>query len=392
MAAKRRAFGNIRQVGRQSWEARYRIGGEWHSAPHKFPAKADASAWLATVQSDIVRGVWTDPSAGKVTLRQFAERWLAEQRDAGHYRPRTLEMIDGLMPIILKAMGELSLAEVTTPTVRAWYAKVAATRSRSYAAKSYRLLRTIMNQAVADGAIVASPCTLKAAGNEKPSERPILSFEQIASIVDALNTRRKTCCSRGYPHPSHKSDERYEALVWAAALSGLREGELFALERRDVDVEHRTISVTKQAQNLYGGERVVGPPKSEAGKRVVDVPEFLAAKLFAHLANFVKPDEHALVFTSDTGLPLERSRWGGLWRRAVQRAGVEGAPHFHDLRHHAGTFAAQMGATTAELMGRLGHSTVRASMIYQQNSQRRQREIADRMDQALKDRTQGGRP
>jgi integrase len=57
--------------------------------------------------------------------------------------------------------------------------------------------------------------------------------------------------------------------------------------------------------------------------------------------------------------------------------------HFHDLRHHAGTLAAQLGATSRELMERLGHSTARASLIYQYSTSERQREIADRMDAVL---------
>lgn len=55
MATKRRAFGNIRQVGRTSWEASYRVEGQRFKAPKTFLAKADASAWLANVQADINR-------------------------------------------------------------------------------------------------------------------------------------------------------------------------------------------------------------------------------------------------------------------------------------------------------------------------------------------------
>jgi integrase len=58
---------------------------------------------------------------------------------------------------------------------------------------------------------------------------------------------------------------------------------------------------------------------------------------------------------------MHRGRWAFVWRRATRAAGLEGV-HFHDLRHHAGTLtSSQPGATTKELMERLGHSSMRAS-------------------------------
>ena len=53
--------------------------------------------------------------------------------------------------------------------------------------------------------------------------------------------------------------------------------------------------------------------------------------------------------------------------------------HFHDLRHTGNQLAAEAGATTKELMRRMGHSTVRAAMRYQHSTDRRDREIASEM-------------
>jgi integrase len=50
---------------------------------------------------------------------------------------------------------------------------------------------------------------------------------------------------------------------------------------------------------------------------------------------------------------------------------------FHDLRHTAGTLAARTGATTKELMARLGHATPRAAMVYQHAAEDRDRAIAE---------------
>jgi len=379
MATRRRAFGNIRPVGRSSWEASYKVDGIRHKAPRTFPTKADGSVWLAIIQADITRGVWIDPTAGQETLRSYVDGWLDRKQKVNHYRPRSLELVTGLLNgIILPGLGDRELSEIKTPHVRSWHAEVAARRTPGQAAKAYRLLHTILGEAAADGVIPFNPCAIKGAGNENTSERPQLSMEMIERIVEKLNDRYRL---NDY-YKNKVADHRYEALVWTAALSGLREGELFALERQDIDILHRAISVTKQVQ-MVGRERAVGPPKSAAGHRVVTIPKTLAAMLDDHLKAYVGPERHALVFTSDQGLPMERGRWASVWRRSVKASGFDPAIHFHDLRHHAGTLAAQLGATTKELMDRLDHSTMRASLLYQYSTQERQREIADRMDQVL---------
>jgi integrase len=65
-----------------------------------------------------------------------------------------------------------------------------------------------------------------------------------------------------------------------------------------------------------------------------------------------------------------------IWAKARNRAGVPGA-HFHDLRHTGGTLTATTGATTKELMARLGHSSTRAAMIYQHATSSRDKSIAE---------------
>jgi integrase len=64
------------------------------------------------------------------------------------------------------------------------------------------------------------------------------------------------------------------------------------------------------------------------------------------------------------------------WTAARRAVGAE-AVHFHDLRHTAGTLAAQHGATLAELKRLLGHSSVRAALRYQHAAEARLKAIAE---------------
>jgi integrase len=65
--------------------------------------------------------------------------------------------------------------------------------------------------------------------------------------------------------------------------------------------------------------------------------------------------------------------------------------HLHDLRHAGNHLVAMSGATTRELMGRMGHSSMRAALIYQHATKERDRVIADSMDVLLEGRELGGR-
>ena len=83
----------------------------------------------------------------------------------------------------------------------------------------------------------------------------------------------------------------------------------------------------------------------------------------------------ALSSPDPKGAPLRRSNFSGIWRNAVAAAGLSGI-HIHDLRHAGNHFAASTGASLAELMGRMGHSTTRAAVIYQHRTIERDRLIA----------------
>jgi integrase len=81
---------------------------------------------------------------------------------------------------------------------------------------------------------------------------------------------------------------------------------------------------------------VFGDPRSEAGKRTVDVPAELVEILSAHLAEHVDADPEALVFTSPEGHPLRRTKFRLRWAEACRGAGITGL-HSHDQRGSGAT-------------------------------------------------------
>jgi hypothetical protein len=71
-----------------------------------------------------------------------------------------------------------------------------------------------------------------------------------------------------------------------------------------------------------------------------------------------------------------------VWRRATESAGLTGF-HFHDLRHAGNHISTATGASLRELMGRMGHGTTRAALIYQHRTTERDRLIAAAMSEIV---------
>ena len=99
----RRHFGTVRKRPSGRWQAVYWQDGGLHSAG-TFASKADALARLSTVEADFRRGAWIDPSAGQVTLKTYANEWIARRPDLA---VRTRELYEDLLRLhILPSLGQ----------------------------------------------------------------------------------------------------------------------------------------------------------------------------------------------------------------------------------------------------------------------------------------------
>ncbi|GGV12527.1 tyrosine-type recombinase/integrase [Streptomyces griseoflavus] len=356
MAGKRRQFGRVRKLPSGRYQARY-IGpdGQLRPAPETFRTKRDADAWLADKQTEMRRGDWHDPDAGRVPFESYADAWIKERE----VTTRTRQLYASLLRHHLApTFGSVNVADISPPLVRRWRAdKLAAGTGPTTVAKAYALLRAILGTAVADQMIRRNPCTIKGASVVHTPERPTATVQEVYDLADAIQPR-------------------YRALVLMAGFLGLRWGELIGLHRRDVDLDHGAVRVRRAVAELNNGQREIKAPKSAAGKRTVSIPSAILPEIREHLNNYAEPGADGRVFVGAKGATPRRNHFNRLWRRACADIGVK-ALHFHDLRHTGNTLAASTGASTRELMARMGHSTARAALIYQHASAERDRLIAD---------------
>jgi integrase len=104
-----------------------------------------------------------------------------------------------------------------------------------------------------------------------------------------------------------------------------------------------------------------------------------------HLAEFPPSDPEDLIFKGPMGAALRRNNFhrSVRWAERVAEAGLPDGFRFHDLRHTGNTLAASSGASTRELMHRMGHASMRAALIYQHATSKRDREIAAAIDERI---------
>jgi integrase len=359
----RRSFGSLRQLPSGRWQARYRdAAGKSHTAPQTFATRPQAARFLAQVETDLARGEWTDPRAGRVSFAEWAARW---QATTTNLRPNTRALHNYLLRrFLLPAFAETVLADLDLMAVRSWLAGLEREAvSPNTVAKAYRLLARIMDTAVEAGLIARNPCSVKGAATERAAEMRVATVAQVAALAQAI-------------HP------RFRALVLVAAYAGLRWGELVGLRVKRVDLLHQRITVAEQVTEI-DGHFTWGPPKTEAGRRIVTLPAVTAAALAEHLATYSQPGPDGLVFTSTEGGLLRRSNFNRrVWRPVTRAAGVEGL-RFHDLRHTSATLSIAAGASTRELMARMGHSSSAAALRYQHVLAGRDAAIAAALDELI---------
>lgn len=369
-------FGTVEKLPAGRYRARYRgPDGHRYPAPTLFLTQRDARGWLSLRQSEIIRGIWMPPGTAerpkpRLPFETYATRWLAD-RDL---KTRTREHYEMILEVhLVPAFGAMPLTAITADDIRAWHAKFG-TDTPTMRAHCYRLLNTIMSTAASDGKIPANPCVIRGAGTAHRVRkiRPA-SPAEIETITAAMPAQ-------------------YQAMVLLAAWCALRFGELTELRRRDIEISETKL----ESYGVIRVERAVvrsretgfetTTPKSAAGIRDVEIPPHLLPALKNHLTRFVGPGPNELLFGAPRGSghlaapSLYRHFYKA--RAAANRDDLR----FHDLRHSGAVLAAQSGATLAELMGRLGHSSPGAALRYQHAAAGRDREIAARLSKIADNR------
>lgn len=366
MAAKRRrtrrSFGAVRKLPSGRYQASYLDpAGQRRAAPSTFTAKIDADAWLSVQRAALETGSWRGRD-DRVTVGEYAQQWLPTHQVRERTRYHYGVQIDRW---IVPTFGTTPMVDVTPAMVRKWLSIFPADKPAARA-NAYRVLAQLFRAAADDGIVAETPVRVRGAGQyERKREGHALTVAEVSALAG-------------------KAPEGRQLAILLAAYCALRPGEVLGLRRRDVDTRAHALNVRETASAVHAGSARIGPVKTSSSVRTVHYPAELHDLVLAQLRDHAieGPLGHLFPSPRDPAQPLSYTGYLHMFHRAAKAAGLHDVKP-HDLRHTGATLAAATGATTRELMARLGHTSPTVAMNYQHAVRERDRSIADALGVAL---------
>ncbi|MBK3629919.1 site-specific integrase [Streptomyces sp. MBT49] len=362
-AGKPRRVRTDRYGSGMRYRARY-IGPDGTEKSKSFPdgQKRLADQWLAHIEADMSRGQYVDPTASRVTFRQYAEKWLSTQTTAMTTRESVESSLKGHA---LPYLGPRPLGSFKPEHIRDWLSKLeSAVPASSYRRVIYNNVSTVLNAAVDDGHLAKNPCHAQSVRPPAPGTGRIVpwSAERTFAVRAAL-------------------PERFRATVDLGGGCGLRQGEIFGLPVEAIGLDSGWVRVANQVK-VARGQLVFAPPKRNK-ERDVPLPDQVAQVLQQHMEDFPPVDVTLPWLAPDGPLVTKRlvfSRLDGagavrrtdfntrIWKPALVAANVIPMPKpgerhqaarehgMHALRHFYASVLLDAGENVKALSAYLGHN------------------------------------
>ena len=336
------------------WLIQYRYT-DWQGKRRKstkrgFATKLEAEEWLRNF-------LITQNADFDMKFEEFWKMYCADMETRlREHTMRTKKYIVELK--ILPYFGKKRVNDITAADIRQWQNElIKKGYSPTYLKTINNQLSAIFNYAVRYYDLKSNPCVKAGSmGKSKAEEMDFWTGEEFRKFIDSIMNKRLSYMA-------------FMTLYW----TGMRLGELLALTPKDVDLEKRTISITKSYQRL-GRKDVITPPKTPKSKRVITIPEFLAADIKDYMDSLYDLQEDDRLF------PITKYYLEHEMQRGIKESGVKRI-RLHDLRHSHASLLIELGFSPLEIANRLGHEKVETTLkTYAHLYPNKQAKLADRLD------------
>ncbi|HBC61445.1 MAG TPA: hypothetical protein DC058_09525 [Planctomycetaceae bacterium] len=309
------------------------------------------------------------------TLGAYLDRWLADDV-AVNKAGKTFEEYELALRLYVRPwLAAEKLATLDGEKLVAWQAQLSRDgASANTRLRSIRVLRNALNKAVKLRLLPFNPCVALDKPKVVREERRPLEPPECVALMNVCR------------------DHRLGDLIILAAMTGLRKGELFALEWSAVNLAEGVLVVRRSLEESGGG-RKVKEPKTAAGRRVVSLGSEAIAALQRRLDKATEegmdPQLVPIVFPNTLGGYLRGSNFDRkVWYPLRQAAGIPDTFVFHDLRHTQASLMLAAGVDLKIIQKRLGHRDFATTAnIYSHLLQNAQSEAVDKVDQLLRAET-----
>lgn len=265
---------------------------------------------------------------------------------------------------IVPYFANKSLAEIDVTDVIQWQNSLLQLRDEKGEPYSQTYLRTIQNQlsAIFNHAcrfygLPKNPSFLAGSmGKKKAKEMEFWTKEEYFRFLDAVKDKPISFYA-------------FEVLYW----TGIRKGELLALQRNDFDLENQRLTINKSYQRLEGKDYITSP-KTEKSNRVIELPRFLCDEMKDYFEMIYKCERETRIFEISKQY-LHREMDRGCKISGVKRIRI------HDLRHSHVAHLIELGFSPVEIAERLGHESIEVTYTYSHLYPSKQKKLASKLDE-----------
>lgn len=293
---------------------------------------------------------YTEKSEHGATFGEIADAWWTEVYEQLAYQ--TVRGYHSSYKRALEEFGNEYIADIQARDIQVMLKRMALQGfAQNTIANQRIILNQVFNYAIVSGDIKYNPCeSVKIPHGCKKTVREAASLSDEQKIV--------------------QSDNKWLFPLFAL-LTGLRKGEILALEWSDIDFENKTISVSKSIE-YKGNAPSVKTPKTEHGVRIVPLLDMLAERLGQGGTGYI--------FSEDGGkTPYRKKRYEILYRDYCRAVGITCTAH--QLRHSYATVAVEEGVAPKDLQNAMGHADISTTMnIYAEVRKKSVQNVADKLN------------
>ena len=342
--------------------------------------KAQAQDFLEKKLYDLKNPETLPKTKPDLTLKELAEGWLAAKTKV--LRQTTYDQYKSLLvQHVIPEIGDIKIAELSRESIQGFIdGKQTGGRKDGkpggLSPKTLKHLRvlisSIVDSAVTDGLISTNPMTKVTSPSVPDSRVQAWSAEQASKFLEHMTKHRLFC------------------LFWLFLHTGMRRGEALGLRWEDVDMQNSIISIRQQYVVSTKGN-TFEDVKTKTSRRSIALSASTIHKLRDHQEkqkrelDVLSPTgvNLGLVFTSETGGPIDLRGLGRLLEREAEKAGVPILTP-HELRHTAATLMLRLGVHPKIVQERLGHANIATTLdLYSHVTPGLQSDAAEKLDKLL---------
>lgn len=369
----------------------------------QYPTPQEAYNAGLIIEAQLLQGEYFD--ANQALFPDWAPDMLAYHCKLKRLRPATRDTYESLLGHANTYFATRKLKDITHGHYQDFIFWLEETQhlAPSSITSIHALLSSLFKHAVKREQIKMSPATGAVIPKEEElddDENEVPNYLEKDQLIAVIQAAKDLATSAERPRDAF-GWRQFSRVLFILAHTGMRIGELGALEQSRIDTKKLTIRIVSTLYEKRGLRKYeIGPPKTKESRRTIDISRRVADVIEAQLrdlksfrllsgSKFHTDREFAFVMPTShlPGFPLRQSKINDMLEEALETAGLpRKLITAHGLRHTFTSLSAEAGVVLEDIQKQLGHATDEMTKrVYLHVTETRRRANVDKLDALLGD-------